>query len=58
MVSLKQQLTIAAIGCVLFTVLFGYLLSVAVNRSLGEFERQSELIVPGSGVGNPPPQPF
>ncbi len=58
MVSLKQQLVVAAFGCVMFTVLFGYLLSVAVNRSLGEFERQSELIVPGSGVENRPQQPF
>lgn len=42
-----------ALGCVLFTLLFGYLLSVGVNLSLEAFETQVEQMVPGAGMGNP-----
>jgi hypothetical protein len=59
MTSLQKQLIIAALGCVVFTLMFGVLLSMAVNQAIDGFERQSDQILPGGDVGElSPQQPF
>ncbi|NJK41978.1 MAG: hypothetical protein HC934_12875 [Acaryochloridaceae cyanobacterium SU_2_1] len=41
--SLKKQILWVAVGCILLTLAFGGLLSLAVNRSLAELDRQQEI---------------
>ena len=48
MASLKKQLLMVAVGCLLMTALFGGLLSLAVNQSLEQLKEQPDLIVPGT----------
>ncbi len=56
MASLKQQLLIWTLGCLLLTLVFGGLLSIAVNLSLKQLQDQPDLIVPGAGTDSPPTQ--
>ncbi|PZD72163.1 hypothetical protein C1752_04029 [Acaryochloris thomasi RCC1774] len=48
MASWKRQLLIATFGCLFLAILFGGLLSVAVNLSLEQLEEQPDLIIPGA----------
>ncbi|MGF1603262.1 MAG: hypothetical protein GFH24_608438n18 [Chloroflexi bacterium AL-N5] len=54
---LKQQILLASVGCLLLTLVFGGLLSVAVNLSLEQLKDQPDFVVPGPGTGAPPAQP-
>jgi hypothetical protein len=54
---LKRQVLLAALGCLLSTLLFGGLLSIAVNLSLQQLQEQPDLIIPGPGTGASPAQP-
>jgi hypothetical protein len=46
MTSLKQQTLMVLLGSVLLTLIFGGLLSLAVNLSLKQLQEQPDLIVP------------
>ena len=59
MTTLQKQLLFASLGCIVFTLIFGVLLSIAVNIAIEGFEQQSDQILPGAGVGEQSPQqPF
>jgi hypothetical protein len=58
--AVKKQLIFAAVSCIALTLLWGVLLSVAVNRSLEELQKRQdiEILPSGQREGASPPQPF
>ncbi|WP_299407850.1 hypothetical protein [Acaryochloris sp. IP29b_bin.148] len=55
--SLKKQLILVLVGCVVLTVGFGLLLSVAVNLSLQGLEQRPDLEILPPGAGESTTQP-
>lgn len=56
--ALKKQLILASVGCIVLTVMFGLLLSFAVNLSLQGLEKRPDLDILPSAEGESPTQPF
>ena len=56
--SWKKQLILVVVGCVVLTVGFGLILSVAVNLSLQELEKRPDLEILPPGERGSPAQPF
>ena len=53
--SLKKQLILAVVGCVVLTLGFGVLLSIAVNLSLQQLEQRQDIELLPAGTNNTTP---
>ncbi len=56
--SVKKQLLLGAIACVAATLVFGGLLSLAVNLSLEQLKNRQDIVIPGAPGGANDPGPL
>lgn len=56
--SVKKQLILVLVGCIILTLGFGLILSVAINLSLQELEQRQDLDILPTNESREPTQPF